>query len=47
MEKLKMELVNHTEQNIEKIAALFPNAITETTDEKDLHWPALQHGQRL
>lgn len=33
MEKLKMESVNLTEQNIEKIGKLFPNVITETKDE--------------
>jgi adenine-specific DNA-methyltransferase len=32
MEKLKMESANLTEQNIDKIAALFPSAITETKD---------------
>lgn len=34
MDKMKMESVNLTEKNIEKIAALFPNCITESTDEK-------------
>ena len=33
MEKMKMESVNLTDKNIEKIAALFPNCITETADE--------------
>lgn len=33
MDKMKMESVNLTEQNIDKIAALFPNVITEATDE--------------
>ena len=32
MEKLKQETVNFTEKNIDKIAALFPSAITETKD---------------
>ena len=32
MEKLKQETVNFTEINIDKIAALFPSAITETKD---------------
>jgi len=32
MEKLKQETVNFTEKNIEKIAALFPSAITESKD---------------
>lgn len=30
MEKMKMESVDMTEKNIEKIGALFPNCITET-----------------
>lgn len=34
MEKLKMESVDMTSQNIDKIADLFPNCITETIDEK-------------
>ncbi len=33
MEKMKMESANLTDMNIEKIAALFPNCITETADE--------------
>jgi len=32
MEKLKMESADLTEQNIDKIGALFPNVITETKD---------------
>jgi len=32
MEKLKQETVNFTEKNIDRIAALFPSAITETKD---------------
>ena len=32
MEKLTQETVNFTEKNIDKIAAIFPSAITETTD---------------
>ena len=32
MDKLSQETVNFTEKNIEKIAALFPSAITETKD---------------
>ena len=32
-EKMKMESVDMTMQNIERIAELFPNCITETTDE--------------
>lgn len=33
MDKLKMQSVNLTDANIDKIAALFPNCITETVDE--------------
>lgn len=33
MEKMKMESANITDMNIDKIAALFPNCITETDDE--------------
>ncbi len=33
MEKMRMETKDMTEQNIEKIGALFPNCITETRDE--------------
>ena len=33
MKKMKMESANITDMNIEKIAALFPNCITETADE--------------
>lgn len=33
MEKMKMESANITDMNIEKIAGLFPNCITETADE--------------
>lgn len=34
MEKMRMESVNITEQNVDKIAALFPNCITEAVDEE-------------
>ncbi|TXL13663.1 hypothetical protein BMR04_14115, partial [Methylococcaceae bacterium HT3] len=34
MEKLKMQTPNITEQNMEQIAKLFPNVMTETQDEK-------------
>jgi len=34
MEKMRMESVDMTEQNIEKIGAMFPNCITETLDEE-------------
>ena len=33
MDKMRMETPDLTDQNIEKIGALFPNCITETTDE--------------
>ena len=33
MEKMRMESLDMTEQNIDKIAALFPNCVTETADE--------------
>lgn len=33
MEKMRMESINLTEKNIEKIGALFPSVITETMDE--------------
>ena len=34
MEKMRMESVNITQQNVDKIAALFPNCITEALDEE-------------
>lgn len=34
MEKMRMESLDMTAQNIEKIGALFPNCITESIDEK-------------
>lgn len=34
MDKMKMESVNMTEQNIERIGELFPNCITEMLDEE-------------
>ena len=34
MEKMRMESVDMTEKNIEKIESLFPNCITEALDEK-------------
>lgn len=34
MEKMRMESVDLTEQNIDKIARLFPNCVTETLDEE-------------
>nr|WP_314931059.1 site-specific DNA-methyltransferase [Shuttleworthia satelles] len=35
MDKMRMESINMTAQNIEKIGALFPNCITETKDADD------------
>jgi len=32
MEKMKMRTPNFTDANIEKIAELFPNCVTETED---------------
>lgn len=34
MEKLKLHTPNLTAENIERLAALFPNCVTETQDEK-------------
>ena len=34
MEKMRMESANMTEQNVDKLAALFPNCITEALDEE-------------
>ncbi len=34
MKQLKMHSVNGVEQNLERLAALFPNCVTETTDEQ-------------
>ena len=34
MEKMRMETPDLTASNVEKISALFPNCVTETTDEK-------------
>ena len=34
MDKMRMESVDMTAQNIEKIGALFPNCITEMLDEE-------------
>lgn len=33
MEKMRMESLNLTSQNVEKIEALFPNCVTESKDE--------------
>ena len=33
MDKLKMQTVNKADENFKKLAAIFPNAITETMDE--------------
>lgn len=34
MDKLKMQTLDGVQNNIDKIAALFPNCITEKVDEK-------------
>jgi hypothetical protein len=34
MDKMRMESVDMTEKNIDRIAALFPNCITEAVDEE-------------
>jgi adenine-specific DNA-methyltransferase len=34
MDRLKLHTPDPTAQNIEKLAALFPNSVTETTDAK-------------
>lgn len=33
MDKLKMQTVNKADENFKKLAAMFPNAVTETIDE--------------
>lgn len=33
MDKMRMESVDMTAQNVEKIGALFPNCVTEAKDE--------------
>lgn len=33
MDKLKMQTTNKANENFKKLAAMFPNAITETIDE--------------
>ena len=33
MDKMKMHTPNKTDENFEKLAAMFPNAVTETIDE--------------
>ena len=34
MEKLKMRTPNKAEENFKKLSAMFPNAVTETVNEK-------------
>ena len=34
MDKMRMETADLTARNVEKIAALFPNCVTETLDEE-------------
>ena len=46
MDKLKMESVDLTAQNIEKIGALFPNCITETADENCLLYTSQSEQQK-
>lgn len=41
MEKMRMESIDMTAQNIDRIAALFPNCITESVDEKGNHKKAI------
>ena len=41
MDKMRMESVDMTAQNIEKIATLFPNCITETVDENGVEKKAV------
>ena len=33
MDKLKMQTVNKADENFKKLAAMFPNAVTETSHE--------------
>lgn len=33
MDKLKMQTANKVDENFRKLAAMFPNAVTETIDE--------------
>ena len=33
MDKLKMQTANKADENFKKLAAMFPNAVTETIDE--------------
>lgn len=33
MDKLKMQTANKADENFKKLAAMFPNAVTETVDE--------------
>ena len=35
MDKLKMQTANKADENFKKLAAMFPNAVTETIDEND------------
>lgn len=45
MEKLRMHTPNLTADNVEKLAALFPNVVTETRDEKGLLTKAVDFDQ--
>ena len=49
MDKMRMETPDLTAANVEKIGALFPNCITETTDEngkpkKAINFPKYVNG---
>ena len=46
MEKLKMQTPNKTDQNIEKIAKLFPNVITEIEDVQTQNIASQQDGKK-
>lgn len=43
MDKLKMQTVNKADENFKKLAAMFPNAVTETIDESILKWMMFLH----
>jgi adenine-specific DNA-methyltransferase len=44
MDKMRMESPDMTEQNVEKLAALFPNCVTETKDENGKPKKAINFG---
>ena len=45
MDKLKMQTVNKADENFKKLAAMFPNAVTETIDENGEVVRALCHDE--